>query len=1004
MKKKSLILLLLLLIGFLPAALGQRTVSGVVTSTFQNEGLSGASVRLVGTQVAAIADSMGRFSISLPESLTEPRLEISFAGYNSREVMARPGDFLQIQLEPSRNSLEEVVVIGYGKTKNVNLTGSVSVISSKDIESRQTGQTSMALQGLAPGLTITQNSGQPGNDAGTIRIRGVGTLGTAGQAPLVLVDGVEMELNNVDPNDIESISVLKDAASAAIYGSRAANGVILVTTRRAKSGKVAVNYNGFVGKQTANSLPKLVNGLDHMLLLNEARVNMGLAPTFTEDYINEYRQKAPSDLFPDSDWQDLTLTGNGLMNSNAIDISGGNEFIRTRASFNRFEQGAIIPNTGYRRNSIRINTDIKASDYLSFKFDLRGVSEHTYEPGINPNSIFNYMNGRVPANQEGVLSNGLYGQGWLGENSVAAANASGSNNERTLTGILNLQADWKPIRGMNINLLYSPEYISGNNKLFRKTYQTYFGDGTPAYPNPSTTNFVLQSSIKNLANNIRALVTYDFNIRRTHDFKLLAGYEQREVSSELFTARRENLILQDYPVLNSGSLTNQQITGAGENEFGLVSYFGRLNYSFKEKYLLEANLRYDGSSRFAKGNQFGLFPSFSVGWRISQEKFMESVKFVNNLKLRASYGSLGNQNIGNYPFASLVDLNRNYLFNGAAVPGAALVQLGNTDISWEKTTMFNVAFDARLWNRLSITAEYYVRNTTDILLQLPIPNSTGLGAPFQNAGKVRNTGYDITIGYGNQSGEFKYNVDLVFSDVRNKITDLRNTGPFINDVSIRQVGIPIDAFFGYQSAGLFQSAQEVANHATQFGGSVSAGDIKYVDQNGDGIINAEDRVVLGSDIPRYTYGLTLSGSYKGFDLSCFIQGVGKADSYLSGYGVWAFYVGGTAYEKHFDRWSPNNPGASYPRLTFGDQNNEQISDYWMIDASYMRVKNLQLGYSLPRRLLNRIRLQNMRFWVAGQNLFTIDNFLDGFDPETPKGGINRYPIVKVVSMGLQLNF
>lgn len=1004
MKKEPFIFTLLLLLLSVASAYSQRTVTGVVTGTFQNEALPGASVRLLGTSVATVADSLGKFSITLPETAIAPRLEVSFAGYTTREVAVREGDILQIQLEPLKNSLEEVVIVGYGRTKTVNLTGSVSVISAKDIESRQTGQTSMALQGLAPGLTITQSSGQPGNDAGTIRIRGVGTLGSAGQAPLVLVDGVEMELNNVDPNDIESISVLKDAASAAIYGSRAANGVILVTTKRARSGKIAVNYNGYVGKQSANSLPKLVNGLDHMLLLNEARTNMGLTPTFTEAYINEYRQKSPSDLFPNSNWQDLTLTGNGMMNSNAIDISGGNEFIRTRASFNRFEQNAIIPNTGYRRNSIRINTDIKASNYLSFKFDLRGVSEHTYEPGISPNSIFNVMNGRVPANQEGVLSNGLYGQGWLGENSVAAANASGSNNERSLTGILNLQADWKPIRGMNVNLLYSPEYINGNNKLFRRTYQTYFGDGTPAYPNPSTANYVLQSSIKNIASNLRALITYDFDLAMEHDFKVLAGYEQREVSGELFTARRENLILQDYPVLNSGSLTNQQAAGTGQVEFGLISYFGRVNYSYKDKYLVEANLRYDGSSRFAKGNQFGLFPSFSVGWRISQEEFMKSLSFVNNLKLRASYGSLGNQNIGNYPFASSVDLNRNYILNSVAVPGAAIVQLGNSEISWEKTTMFNVAIDARLWNKLNITAEYYVRNTSDILLQLPIPNSTGLGAPFQNAGKVRNAGYDITVGYAGQSGEFKYNIDLVFSDVKNEIVDLRNTGPFIDGVSIRDVGYPIDAFFGYQSAGLFQSAQEVTNHATQFGGSVSPGDIKYVDQNNDGIINAQDRVVLGSDIPRYTYGMTLSGSYKGFDLSCFIQGVGKANSYLSGYGVWAFYVGGTAYERHFDRWSPSNTDASYPRLTFGDQNNEQISDYWMINAAYMRVKNLQLGYSLPRKLVNRMQLQSMRFWVSGQNLFTIDNFLDGFDPETPKGGIDRYPIVKVVSMGLQINF
>jgi TonB-linked SusC/RagA family outer membrane protein len=981
----------------------QKTVSGRVTGGTTNDALPGASIRVSGTSIGTTADSNGRFILTLLPANRAPVLHVSYTGYQDRMVPVDGRSVIDINLEPGSNPLEDVVVVGYGSNKEANLTGSVSVVSSKSISGKPVGQTSMALQGVAPGLTITQTSGQPGMDAGAIRIRGIGTLGTAGQSPLILVDGVEMNIDNVDPGDIESISVLKDASSAAIYGSRAANGVIIITTKRAKSGRISVSYNGYAGKQYATTLPKLVDGLDHMLMLNEAKSNMGQAPNFSDEYIEAYRQNSPSDLYPNTNWQDLTLTNNGLIQNHSVDVSGGNNFIKLRASVNHLEQNGLIPNTGYKRTSLRINTDIRASEKLSFRADIRGNDDDVYEPGVSADHIFYLMNGRLPANQEGLLSNGNYGQGWLGENSIAAANASGNHDVRTYSAYVNLQADWKPLKGLNLNLMYAPEFSNGYNKLFLRTYKTYYGNGDLAYLYPSTTNSVTQKSIRDVTKNLHALLTYTTGFGQ-HHIKLLAGYEQIESSDESFSAERESLILQDYPVLNSGSLINQQATGAGALEYGLVSYFGRVNYDFKEKYLLEANFRYDGSSRFAQGKKFGLFPSFSAGWRISREDFLKDSRIIDNLKIRASWGRLGNQNIGYYPFASSVDLNRSYVFNEAAVSGAAITQLGNPDISWESTTMFNVGIDARFWKKFSLTAEYYIRNTSNILLTLPIPYSVGMDAPYQNAGKVRNTGWDLSIGYEDHAGDFRYGVDLVLSDVRNTIVDLKGTGPYIDGVNIRAEGYPIDAIYGYKSEGLFQTADEVQKHATQFGGLVSPGDIKYTDQNGDGVINADDRVVLGSIIPRYTYSLNLHASYKSFDLTCFLQGVGKVDSYLSGEGVWAFYVGSTAYEWQKNHWSPDNPNAPYPRLTFGDQNNIQNSDYWMINGAYLRVKNLQLGYTLPRVLLSHTFIQNLRIWAGGQNLFTIDHFLKGFDAETPVGGISHYPIIKVYSFGIQANF
>lgn len=981
-------------------ARAQITVTGRVTDSLTGEVLSGATVSLSQSSLSTTTNETGNYAISVPSGNSV--LTVSYIGYQSATIEIGNRTAVNFALTKLDATLEEVVVVGYGTTKEVNLTGSVAVIDNKDISWKQVGQTSMALQGVAPGVTVTQGSGQPGNDAGTIRIRGLGTLGAAGQDPLVLVDGVEMGLNNIDPNDIETISVLKDAASAAIYGSRAANGVILVTTKRAGSNKIAVNYNTYAGWQRPTNLPKLVSGLDHMLLLNEANRNVNQSPTFQESEIEAYRENAPSDLYPNTDWQALTLTTSGFMHNHSLDISGGSDFIKVRASFNHLNQGGLIPNTGYRRSSLRVNTDLKASDKLGFKLDIRGNDAFVFEPGISPAHIFFLMNGRIPANQEGILSDGRYGQGWLGENPMAAANASGRSDERTYSAIVNLQADWKPIAGMNVNVMYSPEISSGINKLFRRTYQTYYGDGRLAYSYPAI-NSLTQTNPVNRQDNFRLLLDYGRGIQR-HNFKVLGGFELIDSYSESFNARRENFVLQDYPVLDAGSRENQQANGTGGTEYGLMSFFGRLNYDYAEKILFEANLRYDGSSRFAEGNRFGLFPSFSAGWRLSEEPFLQDVDIIDNLKIRASWGQLGNQNIGNYPFVSAVDLSQSYIFNESAVQAASLTQLGNNLISWETTEMLNVGLDVSLFNKLSFTAEYYIRNTRDILLELPIPGIVGLVAPYQNAGKVRNKGWDVSLNHFNNIGDFNYNVRVTLSDVRNEIVDLEGTGPYISGSTIRMERYPIDAFYGYQTQGLFQTEEEVAAQAELSSGASMPGDIKYVDQNGDNVINADDRVVLGSNIPRYTYSADLSASYKGVDLNIFLQGVGKVDGYLQGSGVWAFDTGGTAYEHHLDRWTPENPDATYPRLTFGLTNNYQHSDYWMINGAYLRVKNIQLGYTLPRRILGNGFIKNFRITASGQNLLTFDNFLDGFDVETPRGSIERYPIVKIYAFGLNVNF
>lgn len=989
----------------------KKSISGKVTDS-SGATLPGVSVVVKGTNNGVITDNGGGFSLVL--GVNAKTLIFSFVGMKSQEITIGNNTAISVVMEEETIGIEEVVAVGYSTMKKANLTGAVENINSNKINWKPTGQTSMALQGIAPGVTITQNSGQPGKDGGTIRIRGIGTLGTAGQNPLILIDGTEGKIDNVDPNDIENISVLKDASSAAIYGSRAANGVIIITTKRGEKKKLSVSYDGYLGWQSPTDMPKLVSGLDHMLLLNEANKNMGQSQTFQDSYITAYRQNAPSDLYPDTDWQKLTLTNNGIMQNHSLVVSGGTDFIKLRGSIISLKQNGLIPNTGYDRNSIRLNTDIKISEKLNFKFDIRGSDELQYEPSTGVSDVFILMNGRVPANQEGVLLDGRYGQGWLGANSISYANSSGKSENHMYTYIFDLQGEWKPFDGMSIDLIYTPEFYSANYKNFQNTIKTYYGNGTLAYINPNMSS-LLQSNNKSKKENIRAVVNYKKSIKN-NNINILAGFEQIQYNDETFQARRENFPLENYQLLSLGSEINQKADGTAY-EYSLRSLFGRVTYDFKGKYLLESNLRYDGSSRFADNHKYGLFPSFSAGWRISEENFIKNFDIINNLKLRASWGQLGNQNIGNYPFASSVDLTKGYILNEIAVPGASLTELGNPEISWETTEMLNVGLDLSFLKKLSVTADFYVKNTKDILLQLPIPKTVGLGSPYQNSGKVRNMGWDIGVSYMNSIRDFKYDVTLSLSDVKNEIIDLKGTGPYISRSTIRKEGEPIDAFYGYASDGLFQTAQGVKDHATQFGGIVGPGDIKYIDQmsldsNGDGIVDKgdgaitpdKDRVIFGSSIPRYTYSLNLNASYKGFDLSMFFQGVGKADGYREQTGVWAFYVGSTAVERHLDRWTPENTDASYPRLTFNYPNNEQVSSYWLLNAAYLRLKNLQIGYTLPKKIVQHTFIDFCRIYFSGQNIFTVDKFLDGFDVEAPNGSAGFYPMVKTFTFGINVKF
>lgn len=1006
---------LLLLTVFQVSFAQQGTpVSGVVTDD-QGQPLPGVTISLAeSAELLTTTGESGEFQVTVAADAT---LLFSLIGYSTAEVSTVDNRRLQVQLIPEVANLEEVVVVGFGTTRKVNLTGAVTALSGEDLAKRQVGQTSMALQGMAPGVTVTQSSGQPGVDAGTIRIRGIGTLNNSN--PLVLVDGVVMSLDNIDVSSIESISVLKDAASSAIYGSRAANGVILITTKRGKSGEFSLTYDAYVGKQTPTDLPEMVNGLDHMNLLNEAYTNVGRSPLFSEEYIQDYiaNKATDPDNYPDQDWQEEVLKGSGIQQNHVLSVTGGTDRLQFFGSLGYFNQSGIIDRVNYERYYFRLNTNVQFSPKLHGSFDLYVRNQKresvangnpfegpaAFGAGTSTGMIFGLMN-KLPATQIARYSNGLWGEGQNGANPAAIISDGGWWEQRSTPIAGNFALEYKPIESLTARVAYAPTYTQPVTRSFSNVVETYDASGAPRFSVPAL-NELTESTATDRLDQVEATLTFSKGFN-AHDITVLGGYQYLTGLNRGFDAFRDNFLFPDYPVLSAGSSENMRNGGAA-SEWTLISYFGRVNYNYLGKYLFEANLRYDGSSRFAQGNKWGVFPSFSLGWRLSEEPFMEGTKsYLDDLKIRASWGRLGNQEIGdNYPFAPTVALTPQYVSNEEVQNGAAIINLANTNISWETTEMTNFGLDLQLFRNLSVTFDYYKKTTRGILLQLSIPKTMGVGAPFQNAGVVENKGWDLQLDYGNSHGKFRYSATATLSDVRNKVIDLKGiqqTGTIVN-----REGYAMNSLFLLSSGGLLSPADFDGEgnylHAQPQFGVVAPGDILYRDIDGNGIVNSNDRQVLGSTIPRYIYGLNLSVGYGGFDLSALLQGVGKRDGYLSGSAILPFLAGGTAYEYQKKRWTPETPNAEFPRYAFGENHNHQNSDFWMRSAAYLRVKNLQLGYTLPGTVVQRLGVQSLRLYISGENLFTIDDFWPGWDPEISADSNGAYyPQVSTYNIGLKL--
>ena len=1014
------ILSMLLISVALSAQTDYRKVSGKVTNE-DGQPISGVSVSLKHGEVAVITNDLGVYTINIPNVMPQVLIFTS-VGMETQEITLRTSNTVNVVLEASTTSLEEVVAIGYGTAKKKDLTGAVALVDGADLAKRNDTHLSQALQGFAPGVTVTRSSGLPGA-TGTIRVRGITTIGNSN--PLVLVDGIPVEsIDRVSPQDVESISVLKDAASASIYGARASAGVILITTKTAKANQLNLDYQGMYGIVTPTQFPGSVDHIRYMEMINEVAWNDGGNQVgaeysiYEKDFIEDYGENNRMDpnRYPITNWVKELVKDYAPTQSHGLAMTYGNDFVKSKASFNYEKTDALYNNRSYAKLNGRLNNEFKITKFLSADLGAGFFHSTSENAVVNPlSSAYKYGPLWTPYWSDGRVSDGRNGT-----NSWARMNHGGFDNTwgDDLTGRIGLK--FKPIESLTVSAVIAPSVRISKGKTFIKQIPYYDSPDatmTSGYVAGNITTSLAESRGEYRTMTKQLTANYIPKIGENHDLSLMAGYEDYYMFQESLGASSDNFLVSDYPYLDRGSLDYMLNNGnAIENAYN--SYFGRAMYSYANKYLLQANIRYDGSSRFHKDHRWASFPSVSAGWVISEESFIKDLDLrnLNFFKLRASWGNLGNERIGNYPYQAIMNFSNALFVNeeGKIVSQTAAAQqtYNIRDITWETTESWNIGFDASfLSNRLSLTADYYKKETHDMLLELQIPLYMGYNEPQQNAGTMHTKGWEAQVGWNDRIGDFKYSVSANISDYKSMMGNLSGT-VFLGNQIIRE-GFEYNSWYGYRSDGLFQS-QDDLDRSPILSTVVRPGDIKYQDISGpdgnpDGIISPEyDRVPLAGSQPRYLYGGNINLGYKGFDAFLMFQGVGKQTSRLevdmvyqtAGWYNFPDFVDGNYYSRyHTDE---QNANAKYPRLSqlAYDGNNYEMSDYWLFDGSYFRLKNVTLGYTLPGSWNNYLKMSNIRVYASVNDLFSANNYPKGWDPEA---GLTAY-IARTWNFGAQIRF
>ena len=1001
-----------------PDVLGIEQQVGVcqgVVNDVTGEPVIGASVVVKGTTNGSITDFDGNFSLSNVKK--GDIIVISYVGYHTQEIVWN-GKSISVKLKEDAKTLSEVVVVGYGSQKKVNVIGSVSTVDSKTLESRATADVSNMLTGQMSGVTIIQNSGNPGDDAGTIRIRGVGSFG-ATPSPLILVDGLPGSLSDLTPAEIENVSVLKDASSAAIYGSRAANGVILVTTKKGKAGKARITYNGSVGMSQATELPELASSAEYAKYYNMA---IG-KETYTPEMIQKYENGSDPDNYANESYLDELIGGHALQTKHELSVNGGSENTQYMVALGYLNQNGLLEKNYYNRYNARVNLSTKLADKVRMNVHVAGMIADRHEPstpgsmdaagvkGIISNAV------RFPGLTATKLQNGEWGLGpklmgtpvaWQYCNSEYRAD---SDKLKT-----NLELSYQPIDGLTLKMIGGYNYTLSHTRDYRADMTLAGGKST----GPSQLSDTMYRTVYKT---FQAIADYTKSFGK-HNVSALVGYTWEDEGQRNVGGTRSNFPSDDVPYLSAGGVDGQSNTGGGY-DWALQSVFGRLTYNFNERYLFETTMRYDGSSRFPTDSKYGFFPSVAAGWRISEEGFWkdnENLDFFNNLKVKASYGILGNNNIGNYPYQSVytLDNNLNYVFGDVYTQGASVTTYVDPTLKWERTRTTDFGVETGFFdNKLTLSASYFYRKTVDVLYKPAASYSSifGLNVSQVNTGEVKNQGWEFEIGHRNNIGDFHYNVSGNFSIINNEVLTLgmgnvEQSNGLIGNGSDLFIGYPMQMFYGYKTDGVFLTDAEVSQWADQSSiakGSV-AGDIRYVDVTGDGKVTVDDKTYLGSRIPKYTFGLNLGAQYKGFDFSMLLQGVAGVKGYMSLFAGHAFYQEGSIQKWQMENcWNvqQDNRYPAYPRLEVmsnAGSNNTLVSDYWVIDASFVKVRNIQLGYTLPESLTKKVGSSGIRVYLSLDNPLTFSNYRKGWDPENTNNNAQYYPTLSTYTLGLSLKF
>ncbi|MDM1463213.1 SusC/RagA family TonB-linked outer membrane protein [Myroides odoratimimus] len=982
-----------------------------------NNGLTlpGATIENLSNIQSTITDLDGNFDIKAnPNDL----IKVSFIGF--QDQMVKASSMMNIKMREEASNLDEIVVIGYGTAKKKDITGSVGQVSGDAIEQRNTTQLSQALQGQLSGVMVTRNSSKTGAKA-NIKVRGVTTIGNTD--PLIVVDGVAQDdMDQVNTNDIEEISVLKDAAAASIYGARAAAGVILITTKRAKDNEFHFSYKSDYAFEKPTMMPKSVGYKRYMEMINEMSWNdAGTAPggeygIYSKQDIDNWYQKnlENPNKYPITDWQDLLLKDSAAKERHSFSLSGGGERIKTRASVDYENIKAIYDIENYKRIMTRVNNNIKVNDFISGDIDLSYNTTQQTSPVNDP--VWEAM--RYAPVYAATWQDGRIAEGKSGSNAYASLYHGGTKRHHSDKIYGRVALNFTPIQDLKVSLVLAPQLAFDRRKNFTKKIEYYDAENPErfsGYINGHTNNTLIENRNESKILTKQVLATYTKDLKK-HSINLLLGYEDNYSSIDNLGAKAMNMELPNFPYLDLAPV--EFMTNSGDKtETAYQSLFSRLIYSFDNKYHLQANIRRDGSSRFHKDHRWGIFPSFSAGWTVSEENFMKNQNVISYLKLRGSWGTLGNERIGNYPYQSSINFSNTLFYKDNQIISAltaAQTQYAIQNITWETTESIDFGLDINfLRNRLSITADYYKKKTRDMLLELEIPAFMGFENPQQNAGNMHTKGWDLDINWRDQIGDLKYSIGANLSDSRTTMGDLGGRIVMSNGKIIRQ-GTSFNEWYGYISDGLFQNKEQIDN-SPKLSNAVKPGDIKYLDISGpdgvpDGIISPDyDRVPLGSSLPRYIFGGHINLDYKGVELGIAFQGVGKQKSLLTENQIRPFQSSWTSPMQEIDGqyWSPYNTveqnlNAKYPRLSHisAENNNYKMSDFWLINGAYFRIKNITLAYNFPKDLVNSVHLDKLKVFISLNDYFTFSNFPKGYDPES---AYNAY-IAKSFNFGVSVNF